>query len=154
LSDKVAAIAAFIANLPEHSKCKEPVKPVSVFICNGTKDPLMPWEGGTVARRGKVISALATGNFWINFDGTSKFPSQTKNFPDLDTADGSTVKSEVYAGGKSGTEIVFYTVAGGGHNVPSIDHKSGRLIDWLLGKQNHDVEGVREAWKFLSRQRL
>ncbi len=153
LSDRIAAVAAFIANIPEHSECKKPAKPISVFICNGTKDPLMPWGGGLVGRRGTVISADATRNYWINFDGTSKVP-QSKNFPDINRKDGSIVKSELYTGGKNGTEVLFYTVEGGGHNVPSIDHISGRLIDWLLGKQNHDVEGVREAWKFLSRQRL
>jgi len=154
LSGKIAAIAAFVANLPENSECTGPVNPIPVFICNGTEDPLMPWSGGFVGKGGIVISASATRDFWIRFNRTASSPAQTRRYTDRDVTDGSTVKSDLYTRGKDGSEVMFYTVAGGGHSMPSIDHRIGRAIQWLLGKQNHDIESVRHAWAFLSRQTL
>jgi polyhydroxybutyrate depolymerase len=154
LSGKIAAIAAFVANLPANSECSGPVNPIPVFICNGTEDPLMPWNGGHVGKGGNVISAFATRNFWIGFNRTGSNPAQTKRYTNLDPADGSTVKSDLYTKGNDGSEVLFYTVTGGGHSMPSMDHKIGAVIEWLLGKQNHDIESVRHAWSFLSRQTL
>lgn len=50
LSDRIAAVAAFIANEPAVSQCTWPANPIPVFICNGTADQLMPWNGGARGR--------------------------------------------------------------------------------------------------------
>ncbi|MCF6193388.1 MAG: hypothetical protein L3J46_03530, partial [Kangiellaceae bacterium] len=46
LPEKIAAVAAFIANLPADSECKANNIPIPIMIFNGTKDPFMPWSGG------------------------------------------------------------------------------------------------------------
>jgi polyhydroxybutyrate depolymerase len=153
LSDKIAAIAAFIANLPENSECKWPVRPIPVMICNGTKDPLIPWNGGK-GEHGKFFSAPETRDFWIKTNGIPSIPDQTKHFTNLDLTDGSSVQSDLYSGAKDKSEVLFYTVTGGGHSMPSIDHKIRKMFEWLLGKQNHDIESVHHAWSFLNRQKL
>jgi polyhydroxybutyrate depolymerase len=145
LSDKIAAVAAFIANLPRESECKAPPRPISVFICNGTRDSWMPWAGGEVKKGGSVISALATRDFWIQLNATKTGPRFERN---------GNVGIETYAGGSAGTEVMFYTVEGGGHTIPSIDHKLTRMVQWIVGPQNQDIEGAREAWNFLRRQKL
>jgi polyhydroxybutyrate depolymerase len=154
LSNRIAAIAAFVANLPLHSECADPDHPRSIFIANGTADTWMPWSGGTVIKGGKVSSAIETRDYWILQNQTNTIPSQRKKYRDLDFWDRSTVHSELFTSGLEGTEVMFYKVKGGGHTIPSISHRLSRTMEWIVGRQNHDIEGAREAWNFLSRQTL
>ena len=151
LSHRIAAVAAFVANLPRNTECSAAPRPISIFICNGTKDRWMPWEGGEVKKGGQVISAGATRDYWIRHNSTNTQPSHVTQYRDLDSDDRSTVRSEIYEKGLQGSEVAFYTVTGGGHTIPSIRHVLSRVVEWIVGPQNHDVEGAREAWKFLSR---
>ncbi len=152
LSHRIAAVAAFVANRPQNSECTAPRNPTSIFICNGTKDTWMPWNGGQVIKGGAVISAQATRDFWIEHN--SAVLSQTKKYRDLDSTDSSTVKSETYSSGLEGSEVMFYTVTGGGHTIPGIAHTLNPVVELIVGPQNHDIEGARQAWNFLSRQTL
>jgi len=147
LSDRIAAVAAAIANLPLNGECRAaPERPLSVLIMNGTADSIMPWNGGQVAgNRGLVASAHATRDFWIDALGTQPTPAHV-DFPDLDPSDGSTVSLDLYANGAAGAEVAFYTVAGGGHTTPSVAHPTG-------GAQNRDLEAVRQMWGFLADKR-
>ena len=147
LSDRIAAVAASIANLPARSECVDaPAAPLSVLIMNGTADPIMPWAGGQVAgNRGLVLSAEATRDFWRERLGTNPTP-QHVDFPDLDPNDAGTVSSDRYVGGREGSEVLFYTVAGGGHVPPGIAYPAS-------GAQNRDIEAFDEYWRFLSAQR-
>lgn len=163
LGHRIAAIASFIANLPAASECFGPSYPVPVFVCNGDAEAnYMPWEGGCVVanqedcRRGTVVSALATRDFWIDFHHADPSPAESIDYPDLDPNDGSTVTSDRFDGGVQGSEVIFYRVRGGGHTTPSIEHRRDPLVLLLLGlgNQNHDVEGAREAWAFLERHTL
>ena len=81
LGDRIAGIAAFIANNPVNldPSCEAAVNdvnpaPVSVFICNGTADTLMPFNGGTVAlgNGGQVASSLETRDFWRARNSTTQ----------------------------------------------------------------------------------
>lgn len=153
LSDRIAAVAAVIANQPANSECPAtPADPVSVLIMNGTADTtFMPFGGGQVAgNRGLVISALETRDLWRAILGTRAVP-ETTNFVDRDSTDGSTVVRELYRGGRKGTQVAFYRVDGGGHTVPSIEHPMPGFLQGVLGPQNRDVEAAREVWAFLER---
>jgi polyhydroxybutyrate depolymerase len=155
LSHRIAAVAAVIANLPLNSECRAaPVHPLSVLVMNGTADAIMPWNGGQVAgNRGAVTSATATAAFWRTFLQTGATPEHV-DFPDLDAADGGTVSRDRWTGGTQGTEVMLYTVTGGGHQIPSIAHPALPVAEDLFGKQNNDVEASAEIWTFLARQRL
>ncbi len=148
LSSRIAAVAASIANQPANSECPDaPEQPLSVLIMNGTADAIMPWGGGQVGgNRGLVVSAETTRDFWRERLGTAP-DAQRSEFPDLDPDDGGIVTKDLYAGGRDGSSVVFYTVNGGGHVPPSIAYPAG-------GAQNHDVEAVHEFWTFLAAQRL
>jgi polyhydroxybutyrate depolymerase len=161
LDERIAAIAPFIANLPaDDSECRKPSRAMPVFISNGdAEDNYMPWEGGCVVaasgtcRRGSVLSAEETRDFWIAHNQISSLPVETIDYPDLDPTDGATATSFRYEGGFEGTEVAFYRIRGGGHVGPTIAHPRSRLYLQLagLGNQCEDIEGAREAWAFLSR---
>jgi polyhydroxybutyrate depolymerase len=162
LSHRIAAVAAVIANLPVNSECRaQPAEPLSVLVMNGTADLIMPWNGGQVAgNRGAVESAAATRDHWRSLLQIGSTPHHV-DFPDLDATDGGAVARDLYGGVTSYpgvpievTEVAFYTVNGGGHQIPSVAHHAPPAVEQLFGKQNHDVEAAAEIWTFLKRQRL
>ncbi|MGE5235150.1 MAG: alpha/beta hydrolase family esterase [Acidobacteriota bacterium] len=154
--ERFAAVAVFIMNLAAGSECGAPAHPVPILICNGTADPLVPWGGGGVVRgrRGEVISAADTLALWRQADLATAPPVEVTRFPDISRDDGSTVTCERFAPRAGGAEVVFCTVAGGGHTMPSREHPVPRWARVLVGSQNQDVEGARVAWEFLRRHRL
>jgi polyhydroxybutyrate depolymerase len=155
LSDRIAAVGAVIANLPANSECSPaPAHPVAVLTMNGTADAFMPFGGGMIlGNTGTVLSAQQTIDFWRTFVGAGPTPTHV-DFPDVDPADGGTVALDVWCGGTGGTAYAFHTVAGGGHNMPSIAYPLSPALIGLLGPQNHDIEGAREVWGFLKHHRL
>jgi len=71
-SNKFRAVASIVAAMPEISECSKPTDPISVLLMNGTKDPLIPYQGGKVGfkrdtehQRGSVISTPASINYWV-----------------------------------------------------------------------------------------
>ncbi|MDQ7074501.1 MAG: PHB depolymerase family esterase [Gammaproteobacteria bacterium] len=71
---------------------------------------------------------------------------------DLNKRDGSRVIKRLYPASKAGEEVWFYELRGAGHVIPSIEHEVPKWIQRaLLGKQNKDMEGAAEAWRFFQR---
>ncbi len=154
LGGRIAGIAAFIANSPVNldPSCEAAVNdpnpaPVSVFICNGTADVLMPFNGGTVALGdgGEVTSSLERREFWRARNSTTQ-PLLPVVYPDIDTTDNSTVVGADYVGGTAGAAVSWLTVFGGGHTMPS-------LVYFSSGAQNRDIESAAIAWEFLQDKR-
>lgn len=153
LDDKIAAIAAFIANKPKNSQCEDhPDNPVPVMIINGTADPMMPFNGGEVSKgdRGMVLSTKATVAYWAKQNGVAGTPAAIDTLQNISREDESYVIRFRYGSAKAGAPVVLYKVAGGGHLMPSVKHIVPHWIERLLGNQNNDVEGARIAWQFLS----
>lgn len=155
LNSKIAAIASFIANHPSPNECTAPSAPMPIMICVGTLDPLMPFLGGNVSasNRGTVLSAAETLTFWLAANGVSSSGFVLTNLPDINTNDNSTIVKRSYAASNPAKEIEFYTVVGGGHNMPSIANPLSTLAQTAVGPQNQDIEGARVAWNFLKRHK-
>jgi len=150
--DRIAAIAAFIANFPIESECPSPTTPIPVFMANGTADPITPFDGGATEGRGSYASAPATRNAWASGNDVDTTRRTVTELPDRDPHDGSMVICEDDPAGEGGEAVRFCRVDGGGHSMPSRSHELRRFVERLLGPQNHDVEGARLAWDFLRRQ--
>jgi polyhydroxybutyrate depolymerase len=151
LGHRLAAIAPFIANWAAVPECSAPWGPVPVQMVNGTADTYVPWNGGGLpGDRGTVVSVADTLSLWLEINDAGPVPVEERSFPDRDPFDGSTLHLQRFEGA---AEVVLVTVEGGGHTMPSIAHPVPAWIRILLGlgAQNHDVEGSRLAWEFLSR---
>ncbi len=152
LSDKIAAIAPVIAQMPAHfsPRCK-PARPVSVLMMPGTKDPLVPWEGGTIrlGRQtfGRVLSASETVAFWTRHNACPG-PPETSWEPDRDPGDGTRVRREAYRDCRNGSEVVLYAIEGGGHTWPG-----GRqyLPETIVGKTSRDIDAAGVIWEFFKK---
>ncbi|MBI2900571.1 MAG: esterase [Planctomycetes bacterium] len=147
LSRRIAAIACVIGSVAKPAAGLKPDAPVSVLIMNGTDDPLVPFDGGAVARsRGEVIGTRDAVRLWVRANGCREAP-EVEELPDADPKDGTRIVKETWPGGRGGSEVVLYTVKGGGHTWPG---GSQYLAEALIGKTSRDLDATSEIWKFLS----
>ena len=147
LSDRITAVASVAATMPETlvPVC-HPSRPLSVMFMHGTDDPLVHIEGGNILRnRGRNIPLADAVRFWLNFNQITQ-QAQPSDLPHLDP-NGTSVHREVYGGGKQNTEVVVYTVKGGGHTWPGGEQY---LPAFLVGKVNHDIDASEVIWEFFS----
>ena len=117
LNAKLAAVAPVIGGIgdPFHKEFKLET-PVSALIIQGTDDPLVPYNGGEVAKgRGKLISTEQALRLWVTATGCKKEPA-TDALDDRDPKDSCRVTRMRYTGGKA--EVEFLKVVGGGHTWP------------------------------------
>ncbi len=152
LPQKIAAVAAVAAAMPDSSECPPPHHPMSVLFMNGTADNHLPYNGGFVSHppnpaHGSVLSTPASVKIWTALDRTDSVP-QVQHFPDLDPDDGSIVVRYSYLHGVDNTEVILYKIIGGGHSAPSIRERFSWLFEHYFGKQNHDIEMTQEVWQF------
>ncbi len=154
LSHKIAAIAPVDGNIP-HLLLYEcsPRMPVSVLAINNVNDPLVPYEGGNIyssIRRldlGKVLSVAESIGFWVNRNQCSTVPVVTEE-PDLDPGDGTRVTRTEYTNSTDGTEVVLYSVDGGGHTWPGgVQY----LPAWIIGKTSRDFDANEVIWSFFKK---
>jgi polyhydroxybutyrate depolymerase len=155
LADKIAAIASVAATMPEGlvTVCK-PSRPVSVLYIQGTKDPLVPINGGKIGfvrgrSRGVCISLDEAAKFWRTHDGISADPTVAKISDRVD--DGTHVRRETWAAGRDNTEVVVYTIEGGGHTWPGGPQY---LPAWLVGKASKNLDATRTIWEFFRQHSL
>jgi polyhydroxybutyrate depolymerase len=159
LSDKIAAIATVAGNLNVDisGNCARG-RPISMLIMHGTSDPIVPYEGGSIrsfggrGEGGSVLSVQAAAKVWAGRDmcPASSAPERTE-LQDSNPSDGTGVTREVY--GKCGqkTEVVVYTIVGGGHTWPSGLQYLPALV---IGKTTRQIDGSRIIWDFFSNERL
>jgi len=149
LSDRIAAIApvatAMPINMPYYCS---PANPVSVIVFSGTSDPLIPFEGGQVQvgslKRGRVLSVYQSINYWMRQNGCAATPDVAK-LPDLAPDDGTRVEVKVYSGGDGGSEVMLYTIKGGGHTWPGgLQYLGERSI----GRTCRDIDANQVIWEF------
>ncbi len=153
LSQKLMAIAPVIANIPKKliKKCR-PKKILPVLMMNGTADPIVPWNGGTMRlfkkSMGEVLSTQQSVDFWRKQNRCS---SKAKHYPlpDINTRDHSSVTVTRYEQCRDHSEVILYTIKGGGHTLPGT---KGMNLWRLVGEKNRDIEGMKVIVDFFLRQ--
>jgi polyhydroxybutyrate depolymerase len=154
ISHKIAAIATVDGNIPVMlSPVCYPAKPVSVLAINNVNDPLVPYEGGNIyssirkLNLGKVLSVDESVGFWISRNQCSPLPVVTE-VPDLDPKDGTRVTRKAYFNSIDGTEVILYSVDGGGHTWPG---GLQYLPSWIVGKTSRDFNATEVIWSFFKK---
>ena len=147
------AVAAISANVPtpENFKCKPAGHgPSSVMIMNGTKDPLVPFDGGDVNllglfyRNGKVLSARQSGEYFAKLNHITGTPETNET----QAADGIRVEHVLWRN-DSNVEVELVAIHGGGHGIPQPYRRGPRL----LGPSAKEPNGPAVIWAFFERQR-
>jgi polyhydroxybutyrate depolymerase len=154
LSDKIAAIAPVDGNIPYQllNVCS-PSQPVSILAINNVNDPMVPYEGGEIfghfhrVKLGIVLSVNQSIGFWVNRDMCSHEAIVVEE-PDRDPEDGTRVKRTEYLNGINGTEVILYSVEGGGHTWPG---GFQYLPVWIIGKTSRDFDANVVIWSFFKK---
>ena len=116
-SDQVAVLAAVAGGLPANLRDMRPAHAVSAMLIHGTADTMSPIGGGYSRHRGpngelrgRTLSLDETAGFWRTIDRCPSGPADTRTteFSSRNTA----------KGGVGGTQVVAWTVFGGGHTWP------------------------------------
>lgn len=151
-SSRFRAVAAVSANVhvPENFKCKPAGPGASVMVMNGTKDPLVPFDGGESSllglffKGGTVRSAGESAQYFADFNGIAGKPAASAAPADA----GAGVELALWRnGGRAEVELV--TIQGGGHGMPQSAWRRPRL----LGPSPMAPDGPALIWSFFARQR-
>ncbi len=166
LSNKIAAVGAVNANKPDDpaGECPgNPANPISIAVMNSNGDDTwMPFYGGCVASNctshGSVQSSDSTVTYWRNHNGANGGGS-LYTYANTVVFDNSKVERRVYTGGSQGTEVPYFKVVktccnGAGHAIPSLCCYVGSGAEFLLGRQNRDIEANQELWSYLKNHTL
>ena len=147
------AVAAVSANVPtpDNFKCHPAGQGTSsVMIMNGTKDPLVPFDGGEVNllgllyKNGKVRSSRESGQYFADLNNIAGTPETT----DTQMADGVHVEQVLWRN-ESKVEVELVATHGGGHGIPQPYRRHPRL----LGPSPKEPNGPAVIWAFFERQR-
>jgi polyhydroxybutyrate depolymerase len=151
-----SAAAAFISSLPATAPAK-PVntKRVPLLLLNGTRDPLIQWEGGEIkGARGKTMAIEPMVQWWRETNGVNQAPAVTETWPDTDPNDGCRLHHSAWQAQAPGAASVeFFRAEGGGHSLPSIAHplRIGFAVRKLIGPTCREAEGAELAWAFFKK---
>jgi polyhydroxybutyrate depolymerase len=155
-ADLFAAAASVIINLTDDSAAAcHPSQPVPMLMMNGTADPLVPYQGGRGTSRFAVDgfwSTEKTLNFWRRVNGCEEKDSCLTDLADRDRNDQSTV-TRISSHCPAGRDAVLYRVNDGGHRMPGsfADARFPRIVNTMLGPQNHDIDGAEVISEFFRR---
>ncbi|MES2017995.1 MAG: prolyl oligopeptidase family serine peptidase [Pseudomonadota bacterium] len=140
------AVAAVSANVqaPDNFKCKPAGQGTSVMIMNGTKDPLVPFDGGEANLLGFFYKS---GNVMSSQKSTQYFADLNRIAGDGTLAANASVKQQRWnSAGRTQVELV--TIVGGGHGLPQPWYRRARL----LGPSPMAPDGPAMIWEFFDRQ--
>lgn len=122
-------------------------EPLSALMINGTQDPIVPWDGGTVQfdgqRLGRVLSAERTFSFWSRHDGCTNVA--ISKIPDFVPTDGTRIERHKATGCAGDTKVELFAVEGAGHTWPS---GWQYLPENMIGRTSQDIDAAVAAWRF------
>jgi polyhydroxybutyrate depolymerase len=145
--------ASVVMNLTDETvQACHPARAVPMLIMNGTADPLVPYEGG------EGTSPFSAEGFWstdktVQFfrkiNGCEQKDATAVDLDDRDPNDDSTV-TRIASTCPAGRDVLLYRINGGGHRMPAnfSDTKFARLLAYVLGPQNHDIDAAETIWEF------
>ena len=140
LSERIAAFGSVAgAYLLPWDECHT-ARPVPGILFHGTADPVVPYLGGPSSSFKLPfppvpdwVEALSQNNGCA--DPPRALPASGK------------VSGVSYDGGTDGAEVVFYTVADGGHTWPG----GKSLPRYIAGVTSADIDATRTMWEFFQR---
>jgi polyhydroxybutyrate depolymerase len=120
----------------------KPQRPVPAIIFHGTADPIVPFNG----RSSGGFSVLPDIPLWVKtLAERNGCQTNAVSLPETGSVSGMR-----YEAGTNNADVVFYTVAGGGHTWPG--GKSMPAV--IVGKTTPDVDATRLMWNFFAEHPL
>jgi polyhydroxybutyrate depolymerase len=143
LSERIAAIGTVAgAYTFPWSECRS-TRPVPAIAFHGTADPIVPYEGGVVDDGRFTFPAIPD---WAA--GLAQHNGCTDE-PTVAPASGA-VSGIRYENCAQDAEVIFYTIAGGGHSWPG----GNPLPEFIAGPTSQDIDATHTMWDFFQLHRL
>jgi polyhydroxybutyrate depolymerase len=150
-ADLFAAIAPVIGGLAEPvAPSLKPSHPISLVVVQGDADPLVPIDGGPIARSdrgGRVIPTEEMLTLYLARNGITGKPSE-ELLPDTDPADGCRTLVRRYPPGEGGVKVEYWRIQGGGHTLPGSRRIATAEKEAHVGKTSRDYDGLEVIWNF------
>lgn len=149
----LAAIASVSGGIAEPLATSfKPATPLSVFIIHGTKDTLVPFEGGDVdyGGFGRIISITRTAEAWTKANALDA-KSESGTLADINTTDNCRVSWSRWSSAANHSEVLLYTIEGGGHTWPG---GSQFLPVNVIGNVDLDFNATEAIWDFFKKHPL
>jgi polyhydroxybutyrate depolymerase len=149
LSNRIAAIAVVGASMDKNMDY-HPVKSLPVMYIQGTKDPLVPYNGGAMkGAGGDIYSHTDVLKLWAAA-GKCQDNLEYTNMPD-NANDGTSIKKEQYSNATTGLRVIGYTVINGGHTWPG---GTQYLPKFIVGTVSHNLNACEAIWAFFKDYKL
>ena len=144
LSDRIAAIASVSG--PVATDTCRPTRPVSILHFHGTADEFTPYAGGRGPKSLKQTefrSVDSSVRCWVEANGC---PPRAAESLISESGDALTIERRCWSPGEEGSEVVLYTIHGGGHTWP------GRIpLAAYLGPAATAISANDLIWEFFQR---
>ncbi len=146
---RIVAFASIAGSMPKdlYPHCR-PNALVSALVIHGTDDPVVPFQGGDILKPDlmggprRVIPAIRTATYWADQDRCLAGPKSV--VPNTNRL----VTMIRYAKCDQHTEVVFYSVSGGGHTWPGGAEVLPRSV---VGEVRKEFNATQAIWDFFSR---
>jgi polyhydroxybutyrate depolymerase len=137
LAERIAAIGSVAgAYLYPWNNC-QPARPVPAVLFHGTADPIVPYQGGPSVSFHLPFPSIPE---WVEAQarrhGCTSAPLALPARGD--------VTGVQYSDCATGAELIFYTIAGGGHAWPGGEP----LPRFIVGHTSADIDATRTMWEF------
>ena len=146
-----AAVVAATQPVPEDFALPlppAPAVPLPVLLVHGTRDPIVPFDGGPTSLwgfrpRGRGLSAPETAAYFARRNGVTTPPVHT-DLPHRDLRDPTTVqRTDHQQNGQP--PVTLYTVRGGGHTIPG-----AHAFPRIMGRTGRDLDTARAVAEFFA----
>ena len=143
LSDHIAAIGGVAgAYVTPWDECN-PERPVPMIVFHGLEDQIVPYQGASAETSRISLPDVPT---WVREYAQSN--GCTLSAQELSTT--STITPIQYTQCAQDANVVFYTIADGGHSWPG----GGKLPEWIVGKTSMDIDATRLIWEYFEEYSL
>jgi len=133
-ADRFAAIVSLAGATWSNPRACRPSAPLHTLQIHGTRDEIIRYGGGSLARGVRYPGAVDTTETWATYNGCSMSADTSSPNLDLDTRlDGDeTVVARYESGCSDGGSAELWTIVGGGH-MPSLSRDfARRVVDYLF----------------------
>lgn len=147
-ADTYAAFAAVGSALFPHfiDVCEsQPEAPI--LLMHGTLDKSIPWDGFVANGHVIAYSVPDTVIFWAMHNGCDPQAIEYTAIPQQDPAAPTSVHRYLMDACAAGTQVDYYVIEGGGHNLPGV---VDRLEEDIAGTVNTDIHVSEVIWDFFS----